>query len=115
MDDHRPNTAYRAGFKRLVDDDGVPLKIDSATDYIERKHGTTDRVDALTEYMVLPEAFKRDVCKGFEAASVAALLRSRGHLIHERDRLTVKHRLPGIGKAPVYHIKTSVFDDELCC
>ena len=63
--------------------------------------------------MVLPEAFRQEVSKGFEASAVAALLKRRGHLIHERDRTTNKQRLPGMGAVPVYHLKPSIFADEL--
>ncbi|MCU7371502.1 DUF927 domain-containing protein [Paucibacter sp. O1-1] len=115
MDDHRPNTALRSGFKRLVHDDGKPIKFDAATDYAEKRAplDSQERPQGLVEFMVLPEAFRRDVCKGFDPAAVAGLLRRRGHLIHEADRLTVKQRLPGMGKAACYHIKPSIFDDQL--
>jgi len=115
MDDHRGNTPLRVGFKRMVNEEGEPLKIDSATEYLERRSTSSEKTDACVEYMVLPEAFKRDVCKGFDSSAVAILLRARGHLRHERDRTTNKQRLPGIGPAPVpvYHIKPSIFADEL--
>lgn len=115
MDDHRGNTPLRAGFKRLVDEDGKPLKFDAATDYMDRvsKPESSERQTALVEFLVLPEAFRRDVCKGFDPGAVAALLRRRGHLIHEADRLTIKQRLPGMGKTACYHLKPSIFDDQL--
>jgi putative DNA primase/helicase len=116
MDDHKASTPLRAGFKRMIDDDGNPLKIDAATDYVNR-HSTPESVEqraALVEYMILPEAFRREVCKGFDPNAVADVLRKRGHLLHQRDRLTAKQRLPGMGKDPVpcYHIKPSIFADE---
>jgi len=113
MDDHRGNTPLRAGFRRMVNEDGEPLKIDSATEYLERTGGGRDKLDAQVEYLIFPEAFRRDVCKGFEPKAVAELLRQRGHLKHEKDRLTIKHRLPGMDKAPVYHLKPSIFADDL--
>lgn len=115
MDDHRQNTPLRAGFRRLVDETGKPLKIDAATDYVDKMSAaeSSERRLALVEYLVLPEAFRRDVCKGFDPVAVAKLLQRRGHLIHEKDRLTIKHRLPGMDKAPCYHIKPSIFADEL--
>ncbi|MFG6449201.1 DUF927 domain-containing protein [Roseateles sp. BYS180W] len=116
MDDHRPNTPYRAGFKRLVDSDGKPLKFDAATDYME-KHSTSEsseRAHAVVEYMVLPEAFRQEMAKGYDPGAVAAVLRRRGHLIHEKDRNTNKQRLPGMGAVPVFHIKPSLFADEMC-
>ena len=114
LDDHRGNTPYRAGFKRLVDENGKPLKFDAAADYIERRSSpeSSERLAASIEYMLLPEAFRQEVAKGFDPGAVAALLKRRGHLIHEKDRATNKQRLPGIGLAPVYHIKPSVFADD---
>lgn len=112
-DDHRQNTPYRAGFKRWVDEEGEPIKVDAATDYVEKRSDWSERAHALTEFLVLPEAFKREVCKGFDPAVVAELLRSRGHLRHQSDRFTNKHRLPGMGPATVYQIKPSIFSDEL--
>ncbi|WP_374564439.1 DUF927 domain-containing protein [Ideonella sp.] len=114
MDDHRGNTPLRVGFKRMVNADGELVKLDAAADYIERNGGEwRERTDALIEYLVLPEAFRRDVARGFDSQAVAGLLRQRGHLKHEKDRLTIKHRLPGMDKAPVYHIKPSIFSDDL--
>jgi putative DNA primase/helicase len=116
MDDHRANTPLRAGFKRMLDEDGNPLKLDAATDYVNR-HSTPESAEqryAQIEFLVFPEAFRRDVCKGFDPGAVADVLRKRGHLIHEKDRHTSKQRLPGMGKGPVpcFHIKPSIFADE---
>lgn len=110
LDDHRPNTALRAGFKRLVDPSGKPLRQDAATDWLDRhsRSGTAERDDALIEYLVLPEAFRNDVCRGLDAAAVARELRDLGLLVHEADRFTMKQRIPGIGKVPVYHLKASI-------
>ncbi|WP_396268512.1 DUF927 domain-containing protein [Ideonella sp.] len=114
MDDHRPNTALRVGFKRMVDSEGEPLKFDSATDYMEKTGGgDREKLEGLVEFLVLPEAFRRDACKGFDPKAVAELLRKRGHLKHERDRLMNKVRLPGMGMTPCYHVKPSIFSDEL--
>lgn len=116
-DDHKPSTPLRAGFKRMVDAEGKPLKIDAATDYLSKTPGgMTDNAEqriALVEYLVLPEAFKREVCKGFDAAAVARVLKKRGHLVHQAGRLTDKQRLPGMGPVPVYHVKPSIFADAL--
>lgn len=115
MDDHRGNTPYRAGFKRLVGEDGKPLKFDAATDYLEKHSASesSERLHALVEFVVLPEAFRQEVAKGFDAGAVAALLKRRGHLIQEKDRTTNKQRLPDMGLALVFHIKPSIFSDEL--
>lgn len=115
-DDHRPNTAMRSGFKRLIDDEGRPLKFDSATEYLEKgiAKGQREADHASIEYFVLPEAFKREVCKGLDWNVVAKLLRAQGHLVHEKGKLTNKVRIPTMGKAtvPVFHIKASIFEAD---
>lgn len=114
-DDHRPNTALRAGFKRLVGADGQALKMDEALDYMERRSSaeSSEKFNASTDYLILPEAWKRDVCKGLDAMAVAELMRKRGHLIHEAGRLMRSFRVPGLGKVKLYHLKASVLADEL--
>lgn len=113
VDDHRPNTPYRYGFKRWVSDAGEPLRVDSATDYLERSTSTArEREAALLEFLVLPEAFRSEVCKGFDSRRVAELLRDRGHLRCDKGRMTMQQRLPGMGKAPVYLIRPSIFQED---
>jgi putative DNA primase/helicase len=114
MDDHRPATPYRAGFKRMIDDDGKPLKIDVSTDYVDKLSTpeSSPTFTAHTEYLVLPEAWRRDVCKGLgDAVAVAAVLKRRGHLVHDEARLTKKVRLPGVGLANVYQLRPSILSD----
>ena len=115
-DDHHKETPLRCGFKRYVDENGEPLKVDASTEYIDHKsrQDSSDKVNAPIEYMILPESFKREICKGFDPSAVAEVLRRRGHLIHQKDRLTNKQRLPGMdGPVPVYHIRPSIFRDEM--
>lgn len=113
-DDHRPNTPLRAGFKRLVDADGEPVKIDAATEYLEKRSADESRqvMNALVEYLVLPEAFKRDLCKGFDPEAVGKVLRAAGHRRTDGQRLTNRVRLPGMGKVPVFHVKPSIFGGD---
>jgi putative DNA primase/helicase len=114
-DDHRPNTPLRAGFRRQIDEDGKPVKFDEAQAYIDKRSNpeSTDSFHSSTEYLFLPEAWKREVCKGLDAGAVAELLRQRGHLEHEAGRLTRSHRVPGLGKVKLFHVKASVLADEL--
>lgn len=115
MDDHRPTTMNRAGFKRLVDDQGHPLKFDSATDYLEKRSApeSSERAHALVEYLLLPETFRREVCRGLDFQAVGKLLQQRQHLKHDKARLTMKQRLPGVGNVPCYRIQPSIFEDAL--
>ncbi|MFY9511080.1 MAG: hypothetical protein WAQ05_08920 [Rubrivivax sp.] len=114
MDDHKAATPLRSGFKRLIDEHGKPLKIDAAVEYVDKLSAaeSSERRSALVEFLILPEAFKREVCKGFDSSAVARVLKRRGHLTHEADRLTTKQRLPGMGKATCYHVKPSIFGDD---
>lgn len=66
-----------------------------------------------TAYLILPEAFKNEVCKGFNAQLIAKALRDRGHLLTDNDgRLTKKARLPGLGNKGVYWLRSSVLESE---
>jgi len=58
---------------------------------------------------VLPEAFRWELAKGFDAAMVAKALRERGHLDVEHGRLTYQTRLFGMGRQRVYWIRPSIF------
>ena len=116
MDDHTPKTLNRAGFRRLLGDDGKPIKHDA--DH-QREYGdkisTADAERAQVDFILLPEVFAREVCRGYDCRAVAKLLQRRGHLQGEGDRLQSRQRLPGMGgeKAACYHIKPSIFSDEL--
>jgi putative DNA primase/helicase len=116
MDDHTPKTLNRAGFRRLLDDEGKPIKSDSdhMREYGERMNAA-DADRARVDYIILREVFEREVCQGFDARAVAKLLHKRGHLQGEGDRLQDRQRLPGMGgdKVPCYHFKPSIFSDEL--
>jgi uncharacterized protein (DUF927 family) len=55
------------------------------------------------EYLVLPEAFRREVCAGFDSKSAIRSLLARGWLVPgSDDKATQKPRLPGIGPTRVY-------------
>ena len=120
LDDHTPKTLNRAGFRRLLADDGRPVKSD--TDH-QGKFGermtAAEAESAKVDFIVLREVFEREVCRGFDPRTVAKLLKRRGHLIGEKgggeSRLLDRQKLPGMGdvKAPCYHISPSIFSDEM--
>lgn len=116
-DDHRPNTALRLGFKRWVDDKGEPIKRTSADDYCDARASDGSRTmddESLTlEYLVLPEQFRTEICKGLKPEFVAQVLKDAGCLKHERDRLTNSARLPGMGKTKVFHILPAIFSVDV--
>nr|WP_246013468.1 DUF927 domain-containing protein [Pigmentiphaga humi] len=85
VDDNHRMTLQRAGFRQMND-------------------------DGQTDYYVLPEAFKRDVCSGRELRQVITALRNAGHLVIANDgKAQVAKRLPGMGVCKVYHIRSTIF------
>ncbi len=86
IDQRIPN---RVGFRRQTDDGGI-------------------------EYLVLPEAWKSEVCVGFDATAVAKALHARGMLIPRADgKLANNARLPGFkGAARVYILSPALMADE---
>ncbi len=120
LDDHTPKTLNRAGFRRLLGDDGRPVKSDSdhQREYGERM-SAADAEQTRVDFIVLREVFERDVSRGFDPRAMARLLMKRGHLVGEKaggeTRLMDRQRLPGMGKdkMPCYHILPSIFADDL--
>lgn len=97
IDSHVPITAECWGYRREITEKDV---LDG---------NTSDVV-----FHVFPDAFNKDLCKGFDAGRVARLLRDLGALeLTESDkkekRLVTKVRLPRMGKraVPVYKIRNS--------
>jgi putative DNA primase/helicase len=60
--------------------------------------------EAGATYYVLGEAFRLEVCKGFNFKMVAGAMAERGWLSHEPNRLTTNVRIPGEGLQRVYVI-----------
>jgi putative DNA primase/helicase len=116
-DDHKPNAMYRAGVRVWIAEDGERLR--SKMDHYS-KYGDSASVEqtesASCEYMVLPETFRGEVCRGFDPLAVAKLLHARGHLRTEGQGKSFKYarreRIPGIGKASVYCVLPSIFEVE---
>jgi uncharacterized protein (DUF927 family) len=65
----------------------------------------------VSEYLILPEVFRGEVCAGFNYMEVARALLKRGHLDCELPHLTKKPRLPELGSTRVYAIKSSILKD----
>lgn len=109
-DDHNAKTLQRAGFRRMVDKDGKPIKNDAQhqREYGERM-APMDGEGVSVEYFVLPEVFRVEVCRGFDVDAVCRVLLERGCLVVEPGRHTVTARLPGMGKGRCYHIAPAVF------
>ncbi|HTQ54028.1 MAG TPA: DUF927 domain-containing protein [Bryobacteraceae bacterium] len=65
----------------------------------------------ISEYLILPEVFRSEVCASFDYRAVARALSQRGHLDREPPHFTKKPRLPELGPTRVYAIKSSILRD----
>ncbi len=65
------------------------------------------------EFMVLPEAFKRDVCQGFDTKAATLALIKAGWLIPGKDGKTAqKPRIPGLGPTRCYVFTGCMWEGE---
>jgi putative DNA primase/helicase len=65
------------------------------------------------EYLIMPEAWRQDVCKGFDPTAVASAMAERGWLVRgEGKNLARKMKVPGYGSLRVYHITARFMGDE---
>lgn len=113
-DDHNAKTLQRAGFRRMVSEDGTPIKSDPEhqREYGERMSPTLGE-SVRVEYFVMPETFKSEVCQGFDPQAVCRVLHSHGCLVaREAERFSVKERLPGLGPSRCYRIAPAIFELE---
>jgi len=84
--DRESRTINRAGFRRLVGD--------------------------RWEYLILPAAWRRDVCKGMDARAVARDLAAAGYLSRGPDGLAKQVKVPGPGNIRLYHILPHILEGE---
>lgn len=103
-DDHNAKTLHRAGFRRLVNDKGEPLK---------------EKITPLNpypsvEFFVMPETFRAEVCQGFDHEAVCKVLSQHGLLLtNEPGRYAKKVKLPSVGLTRCYHIPPSIFSTDV--
>ena len=65
------------------------------------------------EYFILPEAWRREVCKGFDHVALARAMVAKGWLAPgEGGNLAVKPRVPRHGTIRVYHVLTAFLEAE---
>lgn len=65
-----------------------------------------------TEFLVLPESFRQDICKGLDSTFVARELKRRGYLITDANKNQKTERLPELGSHKVYAISSRIFGEE---
>ncbi len=73
----------------------------------KRKKPTTDE----TEFLIMPESFRKEICKGFDFKFVAKELNARGFLVCDKDKNQKTERLPEIGIQKVYAVSSRIFED----
>lgn len=110
-EDRAPNTLHRAGFRRMVNQDGKPIKSDS--DH-QKEYGeymsAADGESVSVEYFVLPEVFRAEVCQGFDYQAVCRALLELGALVPDKGRpFDCRTRLPSHGMANCYRISPALF------
>jgi putative DNA primase/helicase len=86
-----------------------PGKSGTIEKVVERVGFRSELIDGKSEYYILPEAFKNQVCAEFDPLAVARALKHRGFLITEPGRhLTIRKTLPEFGKQRVYAVRSSL-------
>jgi putative DNA primase/helicase len=120
MDDHNAKTLMRAGFRRLIDEEGLPIKMQK-TGYTPR--ADKEIYDELTaidgeqtriEYFVLPEVFRTELCRGFDHKAVCKVLLQHSCLKPDKGReVDAKPRLPGMGPTWCYRISPAIMELDI--
>ncbi|WP_308720892.1 DUF927 domain-containing protein [Komagataeibacter xylinus] len=84
-------TNYRAGFKRRV--------------------GTPEGDQ--WQYLLLPEMFRKEVCKGLDAKRAARALCDAGYLLPDPSgRMSQSVRIPDVGRSRVYVVSSAIMGDD---
>ncbi len=98
-DDHAPRVMNKAGVRRFIPDK-------TAT--------SSEDTPGAWEYLIYPEVFKGEVCKGFDYLAVARLLVANGAMqAPDRDgKLARKVRLPGEGDKRVFRVLPELWGNE---
>jgi putative DNA primase/helicase len=116
MDGHSAKTLNRAGFRMLIDSTGANVKTNNQHQAMYGEGTPTESLeDASSEFYVLTEVFKTEVCKGFDHEAVCRLLLELGCLTtseSEPGRFSMKAKLPGMGAGGVryYRVTAKVFE-----
>ncbi len=109
-DDHAAKTINRAGFRRMLTQDGkaISSNADHHKEWGDRMH-PADAEGTQVEYFVMSEVFKTEICKGFSPKAVQKLLIEHGLLVTDSDGgATRQERIPTVGKARVYRFKPEI-------
>lgn len=86
--------------------------VTSASERIVNRAGFKRSRDNETEYLILPETFKKEVCAGYDHRMVAKELDARGFLVRGQREMTIKPRLPELGTARVYCVRAAILEGD---
>lgn len=114
-DDHAPKTLNRAGVRRMLNANGDPIKTDSqhGAEYGDRMPASLGE-EVSYEYFILSEAFRAEVCQGFDYQAVCRVLLDHGCLTPDKGRpFDCRPRLPGVGLTWCYRVTPKIFDLDL--
>ena len=114
-DDHSAKTLMRAGYRRMVDSEGKPIKSDAEHDreYGERMAPILGEGVSI-EYFVMAETFRAEICQGFDHKTVCSVLLAHGCLAPDKGRsFDTRQRLPGLGLSWCYRITPAIFDIDM--
>lgn len=114
-DDHNAKTLHRAGFKRMLNADGEPIKTNSQHlgEYGDKMSPAAGEAVS-TEYFILPEVFRSEVCQGFDYQAVCRVLLEHGALVPGAGRAyDCRVRLPGHGLANCYRIPPALLELDI--
>ncbi len=111
-DDHASKTLNRAGVRRMVNEDGEPIKSNSQLGAALGDRMPTALGEGVSfEYFILTETFKVEVCQGFDHRTVARVLLDHGCLMPDKGRaFDCRPRLPGIGNTWCYRVSPAIFE-----
>jgi putative DNA primase/helicase len=113
MDDRAPDKGLRAGYRRMVTEDGKPIQSDSQhADDLGVRISQSAAATTTTEYFVFTDVFRAEACEGFDSRAVLMVLKDAGHLLPDKGRpFDCKPRLPGLGPVRCFRIASTVFAD----
>jgi putative DNA primase/helicase len=115
-DDHSPKTLQRAGVRRMLAEDGTPIKTNSqfGAEFGDRISAAMGEAVSF-EYFILAETFRAEVCQGFDYKAVARVLLDHGCLMPDSGRpFDCRPRLPGIAALTTcYRITPAIFGLDL--
>ncbi|WP_367065239.1 DUF927 domain-containing protein [Oryzisolibacter sp. LB2S] len=114
-DDHNAKTLHRAGYRRMLNEHGEPIKSNGQhlSEFGEKMPVVLGE-GVSVEYFILPEVFRSEVCQGFDYQAVCRVLLEHGALVPGAGRaFDCRQRLPGHGLANCYRIAPALFELDM--